>query len=364
MQISELAKTYEAKTDEELLQLATESGQLTPEGHAALRVELAKRRIDSAKPLTRPEETQQGSIEHPSTRRTLVFRDLHSVGGFLAEVFRVYHEHFWLYVKLAVPSVVLGWIAVFAGGYVVHAIARDFLRGPGILGHSTEIIEIGLVNLARCLVSWLGVAFSFGAICIAIGQINGGIIPLVPDAFAGVREQTGPFLRLSLLLFLLFLVAFAIAMGLSFVTIFWVFDRVHPSRFAILLLSYAFMGSGLVIFSRFTLSIPAVLLDNYRVGQAIFRSDELTQGKWLTLAALLAKSSVGGYVAGMCPFWVAHWIPGSIPMPSWFPWILTAASIAGVTVVEPTMFIGLALLYLESSASSSLSSDLVARQLA
>jgi hypothetical protein len=49
-------------------------------------------------------------------------------------------------------------------------------------------------------------------------------------------------------------------------------------------------------------------LDNYRVSQALFRSDELTQGKWLTLAILLAKSLIGGYIAGMFPFWLAGWI--------------------------------------------------------
>jgi hypothetical protein len=92
----------------------------------------------------------------------------------------------------------------------------------------------------------------------------------------------------------------------------------------------------------------------------VFRSDELTEGKWLTLAALLGKSIIGGYIAGMWPFWLASWIRASTPLPAWFPWALTGASFAGVTVVEPTMFIGFALLYLRTSASSS-SSDALSR---
>ena len=339
----------------------TESEQLTPEGHAALKVELAKRRIDNTKPLTLAEEAQQGKIVRPGIGRTLVFTDLHSVGGFLAEVYRVYHDHFWLYVKLTVPSVIVGWIAVYAGGYAVREILRGLPRGLEMLGHQTEVFEIGLINLARFLVSWLAVAFSFGAICIAIRQVTGGTVPSVPGGIAEVRERAGPFMRLSLVLFISLVVEFAVATGLIGTL---VGLGLHFSRFGILLLSYCLMGALLLVFSRFALAIPAVVLDNCRIGQALFRSDELTQGQWLTLAALLGKSLLGGYLAGMCPFWLAYWIRGIMVLPSWFSWILSAASIAAVTVVEATMFIGFALLYLETSALSPLSNKPVAHQLA
>jgi hypothetical protein len=126
--------------------------------------------------------------------------------------------------------------------------------------------------------------------------------------------------------------------------------HVHTGRFAIFVLTYGLSCLALLVMSRFGLAIPALLLDDYPVGQAMFRSDELTEGKWLTLAALLAKFLIGGYVLGMAPFWFASFIPADAQLPSWFPWALTIASIAGVTVVEPTMFIGFALLYLKNSA--------------
>jgi len=66
----------------------------------------------------------------------------------------------------------------------------------------------------------------------------------------------------------------------------------------------------------------------------------------------------------MCPFWLASVVRISVSLPSWFPWILTIASIIGVTVVDPTMFIGFALLYLQTSASDSASSKALASQLA
>jgi len=87
----------------------------------------------------------------------------------------------------------------------------------------------------------------------------------------------------------------------------------------------------------------------------MFRSDELTQGKWPILLTLLAKSVIGGYVAGWLPFWVASWL-SVFSVPDGFSWVLTVASIAAVAVVEPTMFIGFALLYTATSQSTAPSS--------
>jgi hypothetical protein len=110
---------------------------------------------------------------------------------------------------------------------------------------------------------------------------------------------------------------------------------------------------GLLLVSRFGLAMPAVVLDDYRVGAAMFRSDELTEGKWLTLSVLLLKSVLGGYIAAMLPFWVATWIWEYVQLPAWF---LTLSSYIGVTLVEPFIFIGFALLYVRSSTAADQSS--------
>lgn len=365
MQMPDLAKAYQTKTDEELLQLASDSERLTPEAHAILRSELAVRRIDVPKHLTAQEESDQGRSEQPRTRGTPFIRDSHAVREFVAEVVHVYHGQFWLFIKLIAPAVVVSYIAVVMARNEVREIERHLPRGVEVLKHETEILEIGLLNLAGYLVSWIGFCFSFGAICSAVQRIEAGAVPAVSDCFSAVRERMGSFLRLCLFLFGLLLLAEAAAVLLS-QGVFWVlhYRQLHLSLFTIEVVSYGSIGLALLMLSRFGLAIPALVVDNYRVGQAMFRSDELTEGKWLTLAVLLSKSLIGGYVAGMLPFWLASWIQTSIVSPAWFRWVLTAASIAGVTVVEPTMFIGFVLLYLRMSPLPSTSSGALARQLA
>jgi len=357
MQTDDLTKAYAAKADGELLQLATESEQLTPEARVALMAELAKRRIDSPEHL---EVSKEG--ERPWTRPPLALGDSQSVGEFVAEIHRVYFDQFWLCVKLTAPSVVAGWIAISLDRYEIREIGQHLRVGSETL--KLGILKIWLVNSAQALVIWMAFAFSLGAISIAMRKITRGVVPSVADIFAEIRERTGPFLRISLLLFLLLLVTFAVFFMLSG-GVFWVLGElhVHPTHFKTLvnLLVGGLMGLVLLIFSRFVLAMPAVILDDCKVLQALFRSDELTEGKWLTLAVLLADFAIGSYIAGMWPFWLASWIPANIALPPWFPWILTVVSIAGVTVVDATVFIGFALLYLRMSALAT-SSEALARQ--
>jgi hypothetical protein len=51
IQIQDLVNSYQTKTDGELLQLATNSEQLTPEAQSVLKSELARRRIDATEYL-------------------------------------------------------------------------------------------------------------------------------------------------------------------------------------------------------------------------------------------------------------------------------------------------------------------------
>lgn len=351
MQIEDLVKVYQAKSDGELIQLAVAPELLTTEARLALQGELSRRRINLA-----DESPNNGEVQafRKSATGGSPQTEWQGVGDFVTEVLRTYHNHFWLYFRITAPAVIISTIALLTARHEVREISRHLPRGVELLSHRTEILEIGLINCSSLFVSWMSFYFAFGTICIALEEGVAGFTPSAWSSFVHIRERLSPFLHLSLLLLGLVVAAEGVSIVLG-TGVFWILHRlqVYRSGFMFWAVTYALTGLALLVASRFSLAVPAVILDDFSVGQAMFRSDELTQGKWPALGALLAKSIIGGYVAGMCPFWLASHVRVSAPLPSWFPWILTIASVIAVTVVEPTMFVGFALLYLKTSARDS-----------
>ena len=350
MQIQDLARAYQAKTDEELLQLANSSTQLMPEALSVLIGELTRRRLDVGS-LEAQKELFQEAEPRTIVKTGQSVSGSVRVGAFVPEVVRLYHRRFWFFVKLIFPAVLVGCVAVIMGRSEGREIARHIPLDFGIVSHRTEVIEIVLVNLTSYLVSWMIFSLSFGAISFAVAHIETGRDPTTAEAVAAVRQRVGTLSLLALLLFFLMLAAIGAA-GLITTGVIWASHEVHIrlSPRTVSVLSVGVTSVAILILSRFALAIPAVVLDNCKVSEALFRSDQLTERKWLILAVLLAKSIIGGYVAGISPFWLARFIPASIALPLWFGWALTLASVAAVSVVEPPMFIGFVLLYLRTSA--------------
>jgi hypothetical protein len=360
MQIQDFVKVYQAKSDEELIQLATTREQLTSEARLALQGELSRRQISTAE----DSGASQGDghdAAHASASERLQEGEWQGVGDFVSEVLRTYHSHFWLFFKITAPAVIISAIAIIMGRNEAREIAQHLPRGFDFPWYRIEMFEIGLVIFSQFLVSWMAFSFSYGAICIAVEETATGFAPSARHSLLNIRERLGPFLRLCLLLFFLVAVAEEASVWLM-AYVFWALRQwqVGPSGFVRMVVTYGVVGLVFLVISRFALAVPAVILDDYKVGKAMFRSDELTQGKWPTLAA---KSLIGGYVAGMCPFWLVSLVHVNGPLPSWLPWTLTVASVIGVTVVEPPMFIGFALLYLKMSALSSGSRKVLTSQL-
>lgn len=348
MHLADLVAVYRAKTDEELVQLAKERDALTEEARHALTAEMAVRRI-KAEMYDESEQCRNRQASGPldAAQSGQHFR----TSCFIKEVLHLYNRSPWLFMKLVFPAVVIGTIAFIATRYEIREIERHIPHTFAFLLPPTKLFELIALTWSRNLVTWLAFCGSFAAVSVATEEIAAGFEADVEGSFKLVVQKISPLLWSSLLLFALML---AIEGGILLVLlptgISEYLGRDHPVLGWIV--SYVASGLGLLLLSRFSLAIPAVILDDCRVGQAMFRSDELTKGKWGVLALLLFKSIVGGYIAGMLPFWLARLLPSSIPLPPGFSWILTAASVSAVCVVEPIMFIGFALLYVKTTAVS------------
>jgi hypothetical protein len=343
MQIEDLVKAYYEKSDEELMRLGASMGHLTAEAQLALRAELSRRHLNV--------EEEQRADDHAITGRPRI-RERQDVVKFVAEVLSVYHARFWLFFNITVPAVIISTAALIMRRRLEWEIARQLPRGMRLSGDLTALIEATALSFSVYLISWMVFSLAFATICVALEEAEAGYKPSAWSSLANVCEKRGAFLGQSVLLLFLMLAAVAASSlaGLAVVWALrqWVFPR---SGFALTLIFYVAPFLGLLVLSRLALAIPAIVLDDFSVWQAMLRSIALTRGRWLTLAALLAKSLVGGYVAGMLPFWLVSQAHLTTPMPSWFPWFLTSASVIGVTVAEPPMFIGFALMYLKASGS-------------
>jgi hypothetical protein len=351
MDFQSLATLYRTKTDEELLQLAAQRITLIAVAQMALSAELAIRKINLDQPVAViPSPTLS---EIPASSKVERLPALLRTPEFIHEVLRFYHRNRRIFIVLVFPAVLIGYGSVFLAHNEARAVLRDVNMAIG--GHQLYIaaLKIQAISLTGYCASWMAFSVSFAAICVATEQIQAGQVATMSESLKVTSEKAGSFLRLSLLLFALYVLAIGMARLLSEGLV-WAEMRLRIANFhlSILLAAYAAYALGVIVLSRFGLAIPALILDDHKVGRAMLLSDELTENKWLILSVLLFKSIVGGYVAGMLPFWLARWIPASINLPSWFPWVLSGFSIAALTLLEPVMFIGFALLYLKTSEPS------------
>lgn len=354
MNIADLADSYAAKTDEELLALAAERTQLTIEAQTALASELSRRRVS-----TEPE--QNGSDVVRKAVKVSAQTDTSSLvrlkaGAFIEEVLALYNSNRRSFVQLAFPSVLLSFIAIQSARHEVHEIAQPLrmgFKGFGIPIPRFAILKMTLISGSGWFISWILFCIAFAAICSAVEQCTAGFQISIRESFNTVWERPGRFFGLSAILLGLFLALEIIVMvPISN----WISPFLRPQfrHFSWttywLVIGYFEVAFIVLVLSRFGLAMPALILDDNSITDSFFRSYALTQGKWAILAVLLFKSIVGGYVAAMLPFWFARLIPAAVELPWWFGWVLSAFSILCVTVVEPVMFIGFALLYLKMTA--------------
>ncbi|HTR23803.1 MAG TPA: hypothetical protein VMI10_07445 [Terriglobales bacterium] len=338
------ASAYQGKSDGELTSLASEREQLTPEAQLALDGELTRRNL---KPADYPRSRQvSDTVKELPPANPIPLNQSVRAGEFIAEVIDVYGRHFWFFFKLTLPAVALSWLVGVVSDVPVKAILRQVMQGRPDGRYGIYVFEGEIISLSRYLITWIVFSLLFGALCSATRTIESGATPSVHGSVDAVRARLRPLFRVSLLLCGITAVVICIG-GLAERGLFWAVYRfnLHPPLTT--LISYGIISAALLILSRFGLAIPAALLNCCSAWQSVFRSDELTESKWLILVALLAKSVIGGYLAGMSPFWLARLL--NLQLPS--RWILPLASVAAVSAVEPILFIGFTLLYLKTANS-------------
>ena len=351
MTIADLTQSYAGKTDEELLRLAEQREHLTIEAQSVMAAELARRRIEAI-----PQ-----SVDLPTKIATTPFRNRNfeaaslKTGEFVEEVLRFYSQHRWIFMGLIFPAVILGVAAITFFQHEARLMQWSTLQHPDRL-NSWTVFKVGLVAWIGHFVSWMIFCFAFVAICSAVEQSRAGFSISFPESLKTIFERTGQIVRLSVVLFGLFVV---LLLGIGSLVLVWALPLAQShfgrlSSFTWTIATYAAMAVIALLFSRFSLALPALSLDDHSLTDSLIHSYQLTKGRWPVLAVLVLKGVFVSYIAGMLPFWLIRWIPVGTSLPSWwFTWVLPGASVLCVTVVEPVMFIGFAMLYLKTTAEIS-----------
>lgn len=346
MDLTEISARYQTLTDDELLKLSSECVQLRLDAQTILQGELRRRG------LTQCLDGVPQPVIHDQPLGTMT-RAARPSAFFFQQVFRLYRAHTFQFATLLLPAMLISALGVLGSQYQIRRIMHEFPNGIGLAEHRIELLEIMGFRLACYLIAWIASCFSFAAISAAVEQIDSGFEFSLQDTLdAGLQQAKGIF-KLSLLLF--------VCMGLivligSYISqaIYWGVVRAlgHAAHGLFWPITYLLQGLGLLVFSRLGLAIPAVTLDDDTVMKALFRSQKLTERRWLILAVLVLKFAVGGYIAAMLPFWLTLWIPQAIPVSTWSSWILWMISLAVLTIVEPAFFVGLSLLYVRETDSN------------
>jgi hypothetical protein len=338
MLVGDFASTFRAKSDDELLQLAEDADQMSPEAVVALRGELAHRRIE-------PSNSSPSNLTARTTQASVVAiapQTAPSIASFIENILAVYRSHFWVFFQLSAVGVVASYVTLAVRRYEVREIFTQFSGRLWSL-NVRALVEVSLLDVITAFLIWAATFFALATISSAVEQTKTGR-PSVHESIRALMKHLSACVRLSLLLFLA-LGVLLIIIGIAAGGAFWALQRAHlrPGYFEIIIASSLVAVLGLLPFSRLILAVPAVVLDGIELTQAIFLSDEITEGKWLILAVLLIKWLIAGYIAGVLPFWIRFWIWRCVQIPDW---VAVAGSLLAVTAVEPTLFIGLALLYL------------------
>jgi len=267
----------------------------------------------------------------------------------LVEVARIHHQHFAFFQKLIWPAVlfaaVILQLSMWQSTEMYHAI-------PGIYGHTPEILAGTAVRLFGLFADWLFYCFAFAGTAIAVRAILDGEKLETEESLNVVR---GAFVRLFVMAFLFFSLLVVLSIGSGFVVGAYAILR---HRFGLpysaslgLVVIWGTIAIGLAVLSRYALAIPALVLENLPFWKCFKRSDELTEGHMLFLAALICESVLGGYVAMSAPFWMWNHVFASRVVLTWtIYWILQLIGLAASAAIQPLMFIGFAYLYITASA--------------
>jgi len=265
-------------------------------------------------------------------------------GLLLRTVHKIYHNQFWRWFGIMVPTSLLAGAVLILVDLRVKAIFRAIPRGE-IRQHFLDILAAGALRYGGFFLSWLFGCFALAAIATIVNDLDeqDGGAAWRQDSFQRAREHFGALFAAASVTFIAFLSG-VFAFGFVELAAFRLFHWSHFSKYnyAVVLIGFVLVAS---VVSWLGTSIPLLLDDNMRVWSALKKSIGLSAGYEAAVLLLVVESVAGSYLA-----WYAVWyglprlLPAQWQYGPWFGWLLKFVGVLASAAVEPPLFIGFSLL--------------------
>ena len=237
-----------------------------------------------------------------------------SLGELLDRAFSLYRRYFWVFVGImAVPS--LAMMCLSLGTQYIQGVAE---LAPDQQPSSEMILPLvvgfAIVALFAFLFYWISYALALGATTVAVSEIYSGRVPSIAGAYGATRGKLG---RLAWLMFLIGVRLFAVFVAASVCgalagVVAAFLSPILSGLLIFLAVVVAFFVCGWM-FLRYSVSVPAAVLEENTASESIARSIELTRGSLLRVVVLFAFTLIVTYAALMIfqvPFVIAAWFAG------------------------------------------------------
>lgn len=284
-----------------------------------------------------------------------------TISEFLDRTFSIYRHRFLLFVALMAPQAVLSLVAAMLWAWSTASLQTpDDFRPEKIVA---LLVGAGIGAIIFTVVHWVLYVLGVGATTAAVSDLHGRMRPEFGPSFGAAFRRLGPLLWLTFLMavrvagvfaacafFPGVLLGFAAGMG-GF--------RPGAGSVAAILMVIGFVllmlgmlvafGFALYMGLRYTLAIPAVMLEPIGGREAIRRSIRLMRGGFGHAFLLMICGAFVTWAASMVlqmPFVIAALVVGPETRTGfWLNMTGTATGTAGQTITAPLVAIGVVVLY-------------------
>lgn len=289
-----------------------------------------------------------------------------SIGELLDRTFSYYRSNFWLFVGIvAAPQVAMVAVSLFIQSLrlssppatPVKDPAEIFARIPGMMA------GFGITMMVMMLAVIIIYSLIQGAIAFALSEVHLGRVTTVASAFRNLRGKTwrlfDTVVSIALRVIGIYVVMiFALVLVVAVPATLSVGSRPNP---VVIIFLVVFVSLGMlaviilapVLIMRYSLAVPALVLENLTARQAIKRSVNLSRGNiWkiflifllmYLIAAIVVSVFQGPFMVAMIVIAARHAVP-----PLWLQILSTISAGIGGTLSGPLVAIALTLLYFDA----------------